>query len=132
MKLSRHALDASAIGLSGLCLIHCLALPLAAVALPFLGAWSKAEWVHLVFVALAAPLSGLALLRGHHDRPRALLGLAAAGLGLLFVGAIGWAGEAWETTLTVIGGLLLASAHGWNWLRQARSHAAPYHNVLPS
>lgn len=134
MRFSRHALDASAIGLSGLCLIHCLALPFAAVALPFLGAWSKAEWVHLVFVALAAPLSALALLRRHHGRPpHALLALAASGLALLLVGAVGWAGETWETPLTVMGGVLLASAHGWNWLRQARSHAAAAHqSVLPS
>ena len=56
-------LDGSATGLSSLCLIHCLALPVMTALLPALGAWAQAEWVHVVFVAFAAPIAGLALVR---------------------------------------------------------------------
>ncbi|WP_413894670.1 MerC family mercury resistance protein [Pantoea ananatis] len=55
--------------MSGLCLLHCLALPLLAAALPLFGVWAEAEWVHVVFVAIAAPLAGLALWRGHRRDP---------------------------------------------------------------
>ncbi|WP_162953530.1 MerC family mercury resistance protein, partial [Pseudomonas aeruginosa] len=48
MRASASALDSSAIALSSLCLLHCLALPLLAAALPLLGRWEQAEWVHVV------------------------------------------------------------------------------------
>ncbi len=116
--------DASAIALSTLCLIHCLALPLLAAALPLFGAWAKDEWVHVVFVAIAAPLTGLALWRAHqhHRLPVALRLLAAAGLAGLLAGAFGWPREAWETPITVAGSLALASAHVWNWTRHHHRH----------
>ena len=114
-------LDASAIGLSGLCLVHCLLLPVAAAALlPALAAASEAEWVHRLFVALALPLAGLALWRAHRQRPLPwpLLALAATGLTGLVAGALGWPDHALETPLTVLGSVLLASAHVWNWRRR--------------
>lgn len=114
--------DASAIVLSTLCLIHCLALPLLATALPLFGVWAEEEWVHVVLVAIALPLAGLALWRAHRRRrlPVALRALAAAGLLGLLAGALGWPGESWETPFTVAGSLMLASAHAWNWKRLHR------------
>lgn len=120
MKLiSARLLDGSAIGLSGLCLIHCLALPVAAGFAPLLGVWSEAEWVHMAFVALAAPLSVSALVLA---KPRSLtaIALAATGLGLL-VAAL-FFHEA-ETLMTVAGGLTLATGHLVNW----RARALPPH-----
>jgi len=118
--------DISAISLSGLCLAHCLALPIAAAFLPALGAWSRAEWVHGLFVAIAAPLTGFALWRVHlsHPLPGGLIVLAMAGLALLLAGALHWPTFGWETPLTVAGSLCLASAHLWNWCRHQRLHAA--------
>lgn len=115
-------LDASAITLSTLCLLHCLALPLLAAALPLLGAWAEAEWVHVVFVIIAVPLSGHALWRAHRLRrlPRALLALATAGLACLVAGAVEMVPGAWETVVTVAGSLMLAGAHLWNWSRHHR------------
>ena len=60
---SAALLDAGAVALSSLCLLHCLALPLLAAALPLFGVWAEAEWVHLVFVAIALPMTGFALWR---------------------------------------------------------------------
>ena len=116
--------DASAIGLSALCLAHCLLLPVAAALLPALAAAGKAEWVHLLFVAFSVPLAAAALWRAHRLRPLPglLLALAGAGIAGLLAGALGWPSEALETPLTVAGGVLLASAHAWNWCR--RPHPA--------
>jgi hypothetical protein len=121
--------DLSAIGLSGLCLVHCLALPLLAAALPIFGAWARAEWVHGVFVAIAAPLSAGALWlnsRGE-PRPRGLYVAAVAGLGLLALGAVGWPRPALETPITVAGSAALVSAHVWNWRRRLRRRAGHVH-----
>lgn len=106
-----HLLDGSAIGLSGLCLIHCLALPMAAAFAPLLGVWSEAEWVHLTFVLLAAPLSVGALLLTRRRRPVAIA-LAATGLALM-AAALSYPDA--ETLMTVAGGLTLACAHLVNW-----------------
>ena len=120
-----HLLDGSAIGLSGLCLAHCLVLPLLASLLPVLGAWARAEWVHLAFVAIAAPAAVLALLRPVRgaSAPPGLLALGLGGVGLLAVGAAG--SEALETPVTVAGSLVLASAHVWNWRRRGACATQP-------
>lgn len=117
--------DLSAISLSGLCLVHCLALPVLAAFLPVFGAWAHAEWVHLLFAAMAVPLTGLALWRVHRRRPLPLplRVLAVAGLAGLVAGAFGWPDAAMETPVTVAGSLMLVSAHLWNWRRMSRGHA---------
>ncbi|WP_433852791.1 MerC family mercury resistance protein [Stenotrophomonas nitritireducens] len=122
MKNAAALFDASAVALSGLCLLHCLALPLLAALLPLFGAWIEAEWVHGVFVLIAAPLTSYALWRAHRHRPlpAALWLLAGSGLALLLAGASGGLGERAETPLTIAGSLALASAHLWN---AARRHA---------
>ncbi len=121
-SLPQSFFDASAMVLSGLCLLHCLALPLLAAALPLFGVWAEAEWVHVVFVAIAAPLAGLALWRGHRRDalPWPLWTLAALGLLGLLAGAFGIPDEASETAMTVCGSLALASTHLWNWRRHRR------------
>ena len=122
MKNAAALFDVSALALSGLCLLHCLALPLLAALLPLLGTWSEAEWVHGLFVLIAAPLTSYALWRAHRHRPlpAALWLLAGTGLALLLAGACGGLGARAETPLTVAGSLALASAHLWN---AARRHA---------
>jgi len=106
--------DIAAIGLSSLCLVHCLALPLMASLLPLAGAWAEAPWVHWAFALTAAPISLWALTRRPAVWP---LGLGAAGLLLLFAGAAEFPGHETETVVTVAGGLLLACAHILNWRR---------------
>jgi len=115
--------DLSAVALSGLCLAHCLALPLLAALLPVFAAWSEAEWVHAVFVLLAVPLSAAALGRAHRKRalPPWMWTMAALGLVLLGVGAFGWPSARWETPITVSGSLLLVTTHICN-LRRGHLH----------
>lgn len=124
MKNTAAWADASAITLSGLCLLHCLALPVLATLLPLLGAWSEAEWLHLLFVLIALPLTSYTLWRAHrrHRLPAALWGLATTGLTLLLAGAFGWPAHVAETPLTVAGSLMLAGTHMWNALRRRHVH----------
>lgn len=118
---SRTAIiDVSAITLSGLCVVHCLALPLIAAFLPLAGAWSEAEWVHKAFVVLALPLSGFAIVRGLSGPDwKVFVGLAVTGLILLVAAAFVEALHDFETPVTVAGALMLASAHIWRWARHA-------------
>lgn len=110
------AIDGAAISLSGLCVIHCLALPLFAAILPVAGMWAEAEWMHKAFVAAALPLSGFAITRALASKGQLLfIGLAVLGLSLLISAAFVEAFHDLETPITVIGALLLASAHIWRW-----------------
>ena len=118
--IAKRLLDLSAVSLSALCLVHCLALPVLAAMLPLASAWVQSEWVHVVFVLIAAPLSALALLHGGsgHRAPAPWLALAGLGVGLLALGAVGPI-RSWETPVTVAGSLCLATVHLWNWRRHS-------------
>lgn len=109
--------------LSNLCLVHCLALPLAAVLLPagiFAGGFSSEslhgpEWVHWVLLLLAFPVSFLALRHGFREHRRhypwmlATLGFLMMGTGALLHGH-----SVYESALTVGGGVFIAVAHWRN------------------
>lgn len=115
-------LDGAAIGASALCLVHCLGLPLVAIATPALAAWLGAEeQVHAALLLLAAPLALLALGRGwraHHAPLPPLLGLSGL---LLMASALAW--HDLDQPLTVAGVTLLAGAHLLNWRLHRRAHA---------
>ena len=114
-------LDLYAAALSTLCLIHCLALPLAATLLPFAAYFAENELVHKILVLLAAPAS-LWVVRQAWSSAGGGLFVAAAliGLALLFFGAFVGPLEAYEEPLTIVGATLLGSAHLWRWLRLRR------------
>lgn len=122
-------LDRSAIGLSGLCLVHCLAFPVIVALLPAMAPiLPQQPWVHSAILATALPLAGFALWRGwrrHRDLRPGFLGVV--GLYLMGAGLALGEGRLMETVLTVIGGLLLASAHALNWRldHDARFHTGP-------
>jgi hypothetical protein len=120
-RISPALFDASVMALSGLCLAHCLALPLLASLLPLFGAWSEAEWMHAAFAGVALPLSSYTLWRAHQHRrlPVGLWTMAIGGLIGLLLGALGWPAHTLETPITVSGSLLVAGAHIWNWRRHA-------------
>jgi len=113
--------DAIGIGLSGLCLVHCLALPVLLSLGPAL-VWMENEWVHLVLAALALGASLMAMrswVRGR--RGVVLRSLAVVALGLLFYGALGEMSEQTERLVTVAGACLLASTHGFAWISAQQS-----------
>lgn len=115
--------DLSGIGLSGLCLIHCLAMPLLAAALPVLAVFAEAEWLHKAFVLMALPVAVIAAvtLRAGRDK-LAIMALLIAGLSFLTAGAFVEALHDHETALTIAGAICLASAHIWRWIRHQALH----------
>ncbi|MEL0081867.1 MAG: MerC domain-containing protein [Gammaproteobacteria bacterium] len=111
--------DKSAVGLSLLCTIHCLAMPLALALLPSLAALPLAdETFHYWMLFAVLPISAYALTVGckKHQRYRLLL-IGGSGLLIMFFAAFAGhdlLGETGEKTLTVIGALILALGHIWN------------------
>jgi hypothetical protein len=116
-----HVLDASAIGLSVLCVAHCLALPILAASSPAFSDWAGSEWVHAVVILVAAPLSALAL--WHPGQSRLVIGLGIVGVLLLGLGLAHWPAGIGETALTVAGSLALGLAHLRNWIGK---HGGPH------
>lgn len=111
-------------GLSALCLVHCLALPWLLASLPvmMLAAWPEVfrdkEWLHAALILPVLFVSGPVLLR---DKPGAwqtglVLTAFTALIGGLFVG-----NETGEQALTVTGAALLLAAH-WARLRRGLRH----------
>lgn len=112
-------LDAVALCASGLCLAHCLILPLMIAALPALASiLGVPESFHAWMVIIAVPVSLAALVEGlfRHRSPVPLL-TGIVGLSLLASGAF-LATEDNESVLTVAGGIALAFAHIANWRRR--------------
>jgi hypothetical protein len=117
-------LDGAAVGLSGLCLLHCLALPFFVGALPLLMPFSESH-LHAQMLFVAVPLSAVAIGLGYarHRNARVLFA-ALAGMSLLVVGATvahGSLGLVADRLFTVSGSLVLAAAHLWNGLLSRRN-----------
>lgn len=117
MAKSTRLLDGVAVGLSALCLVHCLALPLVVAGLPFLAQFAEGH-LHAQMLVIVLPLSIVALGLGyrHHRNPRILVA-GFAGMALLTIGAI-IAHDRWglfaDRAFTIAGALVLAVAHFYN------------------
>lgn len=113
-------LDRIAMLLSGLCLLHCLALPLLFIALPFAGGLADSHW-HGPLLVVALPVSIAAIVIGYRRHGnRGIVAGVALGLALLVAGAtVGHAhlGETADRLLTVSGSLILAAMHWQNSVR---------------
>lgn len=108
---ARPSLDHAAIGLSGLCLAHCVLTAVFVGTATGLGTLLVAPEVHrygLLAAALLAVVSlGAGVWRTGWGRP-AIFGIAGiAAMALALVGPHGWV----ETLLTVVGVSLVAYAH---------------------
>jgi hypothetical protein len=137
---SHFSLDRLGIGVSLACLIHCLALPLLLIFLPFGQLFTR--WhlpFHILIFLLAAPTAYVSLRQGYrHHRQRVILILGTLGCLLIFSnvlfdllqeGLTHSAGEAEPATSfslvwNVAGGIFLALAHTLN-LRGCRRPVKP-------
>ncbi len=112
--------DKTAISLSLLCAIHCLALPLILVALPSLAALQlDTEAFHFGLVFIVIPISIYALTLGcrQHNR-KSLLVMGAAGIAFLCAALFlphEVKGESGEKILTLVGALLIGIGHVANY-----------------
>jgi hypothetical protein len=111
-------------GLSVLCLLHCLALPWLLASLPAVMLAALPEglrenaWVHAALIAPVLLVSGPVLLRGRPGTTQTLLVLTALAA---LIGGLLAPGEAAEQGLTVAGTLLVLAAH-WYRLRKVHPH----------
>lgn len=118
-------LDRLGISASVLCILHCTALPLVAVALPAAGAaWDLADWLGWAAVATVALVASLTLPRGF-SRHRSAKPGALAGLGILALVAgefLAGPGIGWAAALTLTGGLVVVTAqlHNLKLLRHCQ------------
>ena len=115
--------DAAGIGLSALCLVHCLGLPVLIAISPAL-VWMEDERVHILLAISAFAVTVIAASGWPGILRKPLMYLAAlAGLALLFAGALIEMSEVQERVITTIGALFLASAHLNSWMRTRERHA---------
>lgn len=120
MKAAQELTDKFSIGLSSLCAIHCLVLPLLLVLMPSLGALNlENEAFHLWMLITVIPTSIYALTIGckKHKRYR-LFSIGAAGLLLLILAIIighDIAADWGEKILTLLGASLVVIAHIGNF-----------------
>jgi hypothetical protein len=113
-------LDGAAVVLSALCLVHCLALPLIVVGVPFLAQFAEGH-LHLQMLVIVLPLSILALAIGfRRHRNVRVITTGAVGMLLLVIGATvahSQLGIMADRVFTICGALTLATAHYFNSIR---------------
>lgn len=118
-------LDGLATAASAACLIHCVAVPVAAVAIPSLiGAASGPEWLHAALLLFAYPVGIAALVGGY--RAHGQVGpaaLGALGLFMMTAGLVAHDAVRLETGLTAAGVSLVGIAHLRNWRLRRRREA---------
>jgi len=132
VRISQEITDKFSIGLSLLCAIHCLALPIILVLLPSLGALQlQDDSFHIWMLIAVIPTSVYALIRGcnKHKNYRLLflgiLGLSSLTLAVFFGYAI--AGESGEKALTVLGSMILVLVHWRNFSLCQKHKNCTYH-----
>lgn len=114
-------LDWAAVSASGLCLVHCLVLPLVIAALPSFGGAIAGSATHWVLLAFAVPVSLWVLARDRRPAGHLPLMLGCAGLSLMTLGVAAFEGHAAERVLTVAGVSLVAAAHVLRWTRRRQA-----------
>lgn len=113
-SLSTSRLDRIAVGLSGLCLVHCLATTVTLALLSAAGGFLGAPIVHEVGLGLAMIMGAFSLGRGivehGYSMPSAVGGL---GLGVM-AGALTLPHDGTEALYTIVGVAILALGHRLN------------------
>ena len=110
-------LDHAAIALSGLCLVHCLLLPIIIVAMPLLAQLNETHF-HAQMLLVVVPVSLFAFAHGYrrHGNLRIIAG-GIAGIAILFIGGTvvhANYGILGDSLLTIAGSIVLATSHYFN------------------
>jgi len=109
-----HRFDRLAIGLSGLCLVHCVATTVLLAMLASAGGLLGAPWIHEVGLSLAMLMGAYALGRGILEHGF-MMPSAVGGLGLgVMAGALSLGHGGSEATYTMLGVAILALGHDLN------------------
>ena len=114
LAIPTFRLDRMAIGLSGLCLVHCLGTTVVLALLASAGGFLGAPWIHEVGLSLAMVMGAIALGKGivehGYTMPSAVGGL---GLGVM-AGALTLPHDGGEAVYTMLGVAILALGHRLN------------------
>lgn len=114
LAFSSYRLDRTAITLSGLCLVHCLATAVALGLLASAGGLLGAAWIHEFGLTLAMLLGAVALGRGVLEHGF-MMPSAVGGLGLgVMAGALTMPHDGSEALFTILGVSVLALGHQLN------------------
>ena len=112
--LQSSRLDRYAIGLSGLCLVHCLGTTVVLAMVASAGGMIGADWIHEVGLSLAMIMGAIALGRGILDHGYTMPS-AVGGLGLgVMAGALTLPHDGTEALYTMAGVAILALGHRLN------------------
>ncbi len=110
-------LDNAAVVLSGLCLLHCMTLPVLIAVLPFMGQFGDGHF-HMQMLVVVLPVSIVAFSLGfRRHRNKTIVAWGIAGRLLLVLGATvahSEYGIVADRTVTVAAALILALAHYFN------------------
>ena len=116
LSIPTSRLDRMAMGLSGLCLVHCLATAILLGLLASAGGILGSPIIHEVGLTLAMILGSVALIRGIVEHGYMLPSVVGAmGLGTM-AGALSLPHGGAETIYTVIGVMMLGLGHRLNQL----------------
>jgi hypothetical protein len=116
LSIPTHRLDRMAIGLSGLCLVHCLATAVILGLVASAGGILGSHWIHEVGLTMAMGLGAIALGRGVFEHGF-MMPSAVGGLGLgVMAGALTLPHDGTEALYTVVGVGILALGHRLNGL----------------
>lgn len=117
MKINNKTLDIVASMSSLICAIHCAAIP---IVLSFSSLSSLhflenpyIEWTFIIIGLLFVFMSLWPSYKKTHHQVKPLL-IASVGFVFMAIGRLDFT-ELWETSNTVIGALLVSSAHYFNW-----------------
>ncbi len=114
LALHTSRLDRYAIGLSGLCMVHCLGTSVFLALVASVGHSLGANWIHEVGLVLAMMMGALALGRGIMEHGY-MMPSSVGGLGLgVMAGALTLPHDGTEALFTVVGVAILALGHRLN------------------
>ena len=114
LAVPTHRLDRVAIGLSGLCLVHCVATTVLLALLASAGGFLGSPWIHEVGLTLAMIIGSFALGRGIWEHGF-MMPSAVGGLGLgIMAGALSLGHGGNEALYTMVGVAILALGHDLN------------------
>ena len=116
LSIPTHRLDRMAIGLSGLCLVHCLGTTVVLAVLASAGGALGAPIIHEVGLSLAMLLGTISLGKGIFEHGYTMPS-SVGGLGLgVMAGALTLPHDGSEAIYTVLGVAILALGHRLNFI----------------
>lgn len=106
-----------AVALSGLCLLHCLTLPILIALIPFMSQFGEGHF-HVQMLLVVLPVSVMAFSLGfRRHRIKSVIAWGGVGMLLLVLGATvvhDFFGLVVDRTVTICAALILAFAHYFN------------------